>query len=142
MTEWFECKVSYEKETEDGKSVKIKEEYLVDAVNFIEAETRLTEEVSKFITGDFKVETVKREKVYEIFKSEGGDVWFKCKVEFIIVDENSGKEKKTKATIYLQSTAIENVVKELNDNMHDTMCDYSIISFTKTNILDIFEYGN
>ena len=37
MAEMFECKVSYNKENEEGKIVKIKEEYLVDAVNSLRA---------------------------------------------------------------------------------------------------------
>lgn len=141
MTEWFECKVSYTTEDENGKSSKVAENYLVDATSFIEAETRLVEKVSEFIPGEFKVEAVKREKVYEIFRSEEeGDTWFKNKVEFITLDEKSGKEKKTAATIFLQSSGIENVVKELNTNMKDSMCDYSILSVTRTKILDVFEY--
>jgi hypothetical protein len=142
MTEWFECKVSYESEADDGKSVKIKQEYLVDAVNFIEAETRLTEEVSKFITGDFKVETVKREKVYDIFNSKDGDTWFKCKIELIVSNEKNEKEKRIKIIVYLLSTGFDNVIKELNDSMHDTMSDFSILSVAKTNIVDIFGYNN
>lgn len=142
MTEWFECKVSYEKEAEDGKMVKVKEDYLVDAMSFIEAETRLTEKVSEIISGEFSVEALKREKVYEIFKcSEDDGVWFKNKVEFVTVNDN-GKEKKTKATIFLQTSNIKKVASELTDKLLGTMMDYSIISINKTNILEVFEYNN
>lgn len=140
MKEWFECKVSYEKETEDGKMVKVKEDYLVDAMSFIEAETRLTEKVSEIIVGDFSVEALKREKVFEIIKSDSGD-WFKNKVEFISVSEN-GKEKKTKAIIYLQTTDIKKVASELSNKLSDSMMDYSILSINKTSILEVFEYNN
>lgn len=140
MNEWFECKISYEREIEGGKFAKISEGYLVDAVNFIEAETRLYEKMKNVIDGEFKVETVKREKVYEIFRGEYGDTWFKCKVEFVTIDETSGKEKKTKAVIYLQNEKFENVAKELNDKMANSMSDYDILSINKTNLIDVFEY--
>lgn len=140
MNEWFECKISYEREIEGGKFAKISEGYLVDAVNFIEAETRLYEKMKNVIDGEFKVETVKREKVYEIFRGEHGDTWFKCKVEFVTIDETSGKEKKTKAVIYLQNEKFENVAKELNDKMANSMSDYDILSINKTNLIDVFEY--
>lgn len=140
MNEWFECKISYEKEIEGGKSTKISENYLVDAVSFIEAETRLMDKMGSFINGEFKVETVKRDKVYELFRAKEGDIWFKCKLEFITLDETSGKEKKTKVSVYLQSTKIDDVVKQLNENMKDTMCDYDIISIIRTNILNVFNY--
>lgn len=141
MAEMFECKVSYDNQNEDGKIVKIKEEYLIDAVNFIEAETRLTEKISEIIPGEFHVEAIKREKVSEIIKKDGGTTWFKNKVEFNYVDDN-GKTKKNKVVIYLQSNDIKNVGTELATKLSNSTIDYNIRSITKTNILDVFEYNN
>ena len=141
MAEMFECKVSYNNENEEGKITKIKEEYLVDAVSFIEAETRLTEKVSEFLPGEFHVEAIKREKVSEIIKIDGGTIWFKNKVEFNFVDDN-GKTKKSKVIIYLQSADIKNVAGELAAKLSDSTIDYNIRSITKTNILNVFEYND
>lgn len=141
MAEMFECKVSYNKENEEGKIVKIKEEYLVDAVNFIDAETKLTQKVSEVIPGEFQVEAIKREKVSEIFKKDGAKTWFKNKVEFIYLDDN-GKAKKNKVIIYVQSNDIKNVGDELISKLSDSTIDYNICSITKTNILDVFEFNN
>ena len=41
-TNWFECKVSAEKAVEGGMSKKFNESYLVDALNFTDAEARIT----------------------------------------------------------------------------------------------------
>jgi hypothetical protein len=142
MTDWFECKVSYEAEDGNGKTSKKTESYLVDGVSFTEAEARITEKVAEFIPGEFKVEAVKREKIYEIFRNEGSEVWFKFKIEFVTIDEKSAKEKKTNVIVYLQSSKIEDVVKELNAKMTDSMTDYAIINIAKTKILDVFEYEN
>ena len=38
MTEWFECKVKYDKTMEDGLIKSTTETYLVDAISFTEAE--------------------------------------------------------------------------------------------------------
>ena len=43
---WFECKIRYEKVMEDGLQKKVNENYVVDALSFSEAETRITEEMS------------------------------------------------------------------------------------------------
>ena len=53
MTNWFECKVSYEKMLENGTQKKVTEPYLVDALSFTEAEARIIEEIRPFITGEF-----------------------------------------------------------------------------------------
>ena len=41
MYEWFECKIKYEKTLESGLLKKVTEPYLVDAINFTEAEKRI-----------------------------------------------------------------------------------------------------
>ena len=51
MFEWFECKVKYEKTLENGLVKKTTDTFLVDAVNFTEAENRITAEVAPFMTG-------------------------------------------------------------------------------------------
>ena len=52
---WFECKISYEKVMEDGLQKKVIENYAVDALSFTEAEKRIMEEMSSYISGEFKV---------------------------------------------------------------------------------------
>ena len=51
MYNWFECKVKYEKEIGEGKVAKQAESYLVDALNFTEAEKRIIKEMKPFISG-------------------------------------------------------------------------------------------
>ena len=41
MQTWFECKVKYVKIDDDGRERKVSEVYLVDAVTFTDAETRI-----------------------------------------------------------------------------------------------------
>lgn len=138
--EWFECKVSYTKENEDGKMKKTTENYLVDAMTFTEAESVITKEVSSFISGSFDVEAVKKEKINELFKNEKtGGSWFKVKVAFITIDEVSGKEKRTLTTMYQQSENMFNVALDLKENLKDSMVDWEIKSASETKILDIYE---
>ena len=90
MANWFECKVRYDKLQENGAVKKVNEPYLVDALSFTEAEARIIEEQTPFISGDFSVSAVKRTKISEIFWNEGGDRWYLVKVAFITIDERSG----------------------------------------------------
>ena len=94
MANWFECKVRYDKVQDNGSVKKVNEPYLVDALSFTEAEARIIEEQTPFISGDFSVSAVKRTKISEIFYDEGGDRWYLAKVAFITIDEKSGVEKK------------------------------------------------
>ena len=58
--EWFECKIRYEKVMEDGLQKRVSENYVVDALSFSEAEERIIEEMSHFISGQFEVVDIKK----------------------------------------------------------------------------------
>ena len=70
MHTWFEGKIRYEKVAENGMNKKVTEPYLVDALSFTEAEARLIEEVTPFITGEFTVTDIKRANYSEIFPTD------------------------------------------------------------------------
>lgn len=70
MHTWFLCKIRYEKIDSDGVNKKVTEPYLVDALSFTEAEARIIEETTPFITGEFTVTDIKRANYSELFPSD------------------------------------------------------------------------
>ena len=94
---WFECKIRYEKIMEDGLPKKINEVYVVDALSFSEAEERIIEEMSSYISGEIEIVDVKIAPYREVFFADDNlaDQWFKAKLSFITIDERSNKEKRT-----------------------------------------------
>ena len=64
---WFLCKIRYEKTMEDGLQKKVTEQYVVDAMSFTEAEARIIEQMSSYISGEFEVVEIDRCKFGEIF---------------------------------------------------------------------------
>ena len=96
---WFECKVRYDKMLENGVVKKVTEAFLVDALSFTEAEARIIEEQTPFISGDFSISAVKRTKISEIFWDDTADRWYLAKVAFITIDEKTAAEKKAVSQI-------------------------------------------
>ena len=94
---WFETKIRYEKTIDDGSQKKVSESYVVDALSFTEAENTIIEEMSAYISGDFKVTDLKQASYGEIFFSDADsdDKWYKCKLQFITIDEKTEKDKPT-----------------------------------------------
>lgn len=140
---WFECKVIYEKPVENSAAMKkVPELYLVDALSFTEAEARIIEEMTPFITGSFEVSDIKRAKYNELFFSdeEAADRWFKCKVYFVILDEKTGKEKKTANNFLVQASDLRDAVKKLDEGMKESMMDYVIASIAETAIMDVYPF--
>ena len=143
MHTWFECKIRYEKVMENGMNKKVTEPYLVDALSFTEAEARIIEEMTPFISGEFTVSDIKRANYSELFPSEeeAADRWFKCKLVFITLDENSGAEKKTSTQVLVQAADLRDAVKKLDGGMKGTMADYVIASVAETAIMDVYPYS-
>lgn len=142
MHTWFECKIRYEKLMENGMNKKVTEPYLVDALSFTEAEARIIEEMTPFITGEFTISDIKRANYSELFASdeESADRWFKCKIIFITLDEKSGAEKKSSTQVLVQAADLRDAVKKLDDGMKGTMADYQIGSVSETAIMDVYPY--
>ncbi|KAA6333083.1 hypothetical protein EZS27_018467 [termite gut metagenome] len=140
---WFECKVRYDKVMENGMNKKVTEPYLVDALSFTEAEARIIEEITPFISGEFTVADIKRANYSELFTNEQdtADRWFKCRLLFITLDEKSGVEKKTATQLLVQATDLHDAVKNLDEGMKGSMADYQIASVIETAIMDVFPYG-
>ena len=103
MYNWFECKVSFDKMGEDGLLKRTSESYLVDALSFTEAEKRISKEMQPFISVEFLVANIKRVKITDLFYNEGGDKWYRCKVNLIIPDEDKGIERKSAVTMMVVS---------------------------------------
>lgn len=138
---WFECKVRYEKTMEDGMPRKVTETYVVDAVSFGEAETKVIEKMSSYVDGELDVVAVKIAPYKEVFfaDSDLADAWYCVKVNFITIDEKTDKEKKTAVTYLINAGNIDSAKKNVDEIMSGTMIDYKTTNISETRILDVFE---
>ncbi|HLU85676.1 MAG TPA: DUF4494 family protein, partial [Vicingaceae bacterium] len=67
---WYECKVKYRKLDENGVQKVVSEPYLVDALSFTEAETRINTEMKSLVSEEFKVVNIKVANFSEIHHFE------------------------------------------------------------------------
>jgi len=140
MYNWFLVKVKYEKTAEEGRIVKISEQYLFDALSFTEAEKRVAEELQPFISGEFITTAISRARINELFANENGDKWYKSKVYFISLDEEKGIEKRTACTMMVQANNVKEAWDGLQEGMKGTMADYEVASIVETTILDVYPF--
>ena len=139
---WFLCKIRYDKVMDDGLQKKVTEQYVVEALSFTEAEARIIEEMSQYISGEFEVLEIDRCAFREVFFSDDAtaDKWYKSKLQFITIDEVTAKEKKTSVYYLVQAGPFEGARKNIDEVMGSTMIDYIISSIAETSIMDVFEY--
>ena len=141
MANWFECKVRYEKTGDDGMPRKVTETYVVDALSFSEAESRILEEMGKYVSGELEVCDLKIAQYKEIFFADNdlADKWYKAKLAFITINEKTDKEKKTSVLYLVNAGNINSALKNVDELMESTMIDYQTCNLTETHIMDVFE---
>lgn len=135
---WFECKVRYDKMLETGVIKKVTEAFLVDALSFTEAESRIIEEQTPYISGDFSVSAVKRTKISEIFRDDTADRWYLAKVAFITIDEKTAAEKRTVSQILVAGSDFDSAYNNFREGMKGTLADFDLVSLTETPLMDVY----
>ena len=63
---------------EDGMQKKVTENYVVDALSFSEAEERITEEMSSYVSGEFDVADIKIAPYAEVFFADNDIIAVSC----------------------------------------------------------------
>lgn len=139
MATWIEVRARYDKMMENGVVKKIVEPYLVDALSCTEAEARVTEELTPFISGDFRRSSVVTTKISEIFWDETGDKFYKVKVNFITLDEKTATEKRNATYILVQASSFKDAYDNFVEGMKDTRADYEIEQICETKIMDVYK---
>ena len=138
---FYECGVRYDKIAEDGSTKKVTEQYIVDALSFTEAESRIIEEMSPYINGEFDVVTIKRTRSSEFVDNPKAVVsYYKVKIAWFTIDEKTDKEKKTSVNYLVNAGNFNSALKNINEIMEGTMIDYQTCNLTETKIEDVFEY--
>lgn len=140
MNTWFECKVKYQKVMSDGKEKMVSEPYLIDAVSFTDAESRIHKELEPYISGEFFVTNIKIANFSELVPNENGDRWFKCKVAFISLDEEKGVERRSNTYMLVQANNVKEAYDTLEKALDDTISDFEIPAIQESPLMDVFTY--
>lgn len=139
MALYIETKIRYDKMQENGIVKKVTEKFLVNALSFTEAEARIIEEQTPFISGEFSVSAVKKTNIAEIFSDQSnGDRWYNCKLNFITIDEKTATEKKKASHILVLAHNFDDALDNLKNGMKGTVANYEIAGITETDILDVY----
>nr|DAF60192.1 MAG TPA: protein of unknown function (DUF4494) [Podoviridae sp. ctDwO1] len=132
----FEVGVRMERTLESGKVAKVVEQFVDDALSFTEAETRIISEVGAYGT-DIEVVTMKRSRCTELVGDGSKEKWFKAKVNYITVNEKTGKERKTPYYYFVNAETIADAKSTVDDFFRETIIDYSIATLDETKVLDV-----
>ena len=139
MCQWFETKVKYDKTMLDTGAIKsVTEPYLVDALSFTEAEARITKEMEPFVSGELTVTAVRKVRFEDVLYHEGGDRWYKVKINMITIDEKTGAEKRSASFSLVQASEFKLALDYFLEAMKSVLFDFEIVNITEMAYIDVF----
>ena len=136
---WFECKVRYEQTQEDGMNKMVTETYVYKAEDFGEAYDKATKDMSTSISGEFEITAMKIAQYKEIIIQDDRteEKYYRVKVNLIILDEKTQKEKKTVCYYLVNADSVEKARKYTDIAFSDTLMDYVIEAVQEAKIIDV-----
>jgi hypothetical protein len=140
MKTWFTCKVRYGKQLEEGGMKQVTEAYLVDAVSYTEAESRIYAAMEEYISGEFQITAIAKSNIDDVINYEESDYWYKCKVNYSTVDADNDKELKVSTNFLVCADDTKQAIERMESNLNSMLVPFEIPSITKTNLVDVFPY--
>ena len=136
---WFECKVRYKQTQEDGTGKAVTETYVYKAADFGEAYDKSVKDMSTYISGEFGITAMKIAQYGDVFIQDEitEEKYYRVKVNFIVLDEKTYKEKKVAQYYLVNADSVEKARKYADTALSDTMMDYVIEAVQEAKICDI-----
>ena len=136
---WFECKVRYEQTQDDGLEKMVTETYVYKAADFGEAYDKATKDMSTSISGEFGITGMKIAQYGDVFIQDERteEKFYRVKVNFIVLDEKTNKEKKIAQYYLVNADSVEKARKYTDTALSQTMADFIIVSVQETMIIDV-----
>ena len=136
---WFECKVRYKQTQEDGTEKAVTETYVYKAADFGEAYDKAAKDMSTFISGEFGITGMKIAQYGDVFIQDERteEKFYRVKVNFIVLDEKTNKEKKIAQYYLVNADSVEKARKYTDTALSQTMADFIIVSVQETMIIDV-----
>ena len=136
---WFECKVRYERTQENGTEKMVTETYVYKAADFGDAYDKSVKDMSTYISGEFGITAMKIAQYGDVFIQDEitEEKYYRVKVNFIVLDEKTYKEKKVAQYYLVNADSVEKARKYTDTALSDTMMDYVIEAVQEAKIIDV-----
>ncbi len=129
------------KQNDEGIMKQVTEAFLVDAMSYTEAESRIYKAMEQNIAGEFSVHSITKTNISEVINYEDQETWFKCKVTYSTVDGDSEKEVKINTYFLVSAENVKEAFERVEDNLSSMLVPFEVPSITLTNIVEVFPYA-
>ncbi len=141
MKIWYSCKVKYGKQNDEGIMKQVTEPFLVDAMSYTEAESRIYSAMEINISGEFSVHSITKTNISEVINYDDSDYWYKSKVTYSTVDGDSEKEVKINTYFLVSAENVKQAFERVENNLSSMLVPFEIPSIALTNIIEVYPYA-
>lgn len=139
MAEWFQAKVKFLRQMDNGLIKQITEQYLVDALSFTETEARVMQEVGEGMR-EVTMMSVARSNVKEVVFYGDTDMWFKTKITYSSLDEETEKERKITTYFLVNANDVKEAYERTEVHLKDMLVPFQIPKIEESPIVDVFQH--
>ena len=134
----YEVSIILDKLAANGMPKRVKEQYLVEAVSFADAEKRAAEYIAPYVSGEVRISAIKQSNVAEVVTcdDDAADKFYKVKHSFITIDEERGLEKKQAQFIIFQAASVDDARNKYYDHVKGWLQDVLLEAVAETNFFD------
>ncbi|UXP32395.1 DUF4494 domain-containing protein [Reichenbachiella agarivorans] len=140
MKIWYSCKVKYGKVNDEGIMKQTTDVFLVDAMSYTEAESRIYAAMERDVSGEFAVTNISKTNIGELIHFEDADYWYKAKVTYSSVDGDSGKEVNVNTYFLVNAEDLKHAFDRVSDSLNSMLVPFEIPSIAKTNVVEVYPY--
>lgn len=137
---FFEVKVKYTKQMEDGTFKRVSEPYLIDSVTFGDAEQRIYKELEHVVHGEMQVTAIKVFPVHDLFQYDDSETWYKNKIECSPQTDELTSKRKVKITILNTAGSVKESTERAAADASKFLSEFKVVETKETKIVEIFPY--
>ena len=138
MAEWFQAKVKFLRQMDNGLIKKVSETYLVDSNSFTETEARVLEENQG--ASNIACQTIARSNIKEVVFYGDTAIWFKVKVQYTDIEETTEKEKRFTLYLLVNAQDAKEAIERTQEHLKNMLVPFSIPKVEESPIVDVFEH--
>lgn len=139
MPEWFQTRVKYLKQMPNGLIQRVSEQYLVNAMSFTEAEARIIVEVQGG-QREITMASISKSNITEVVFYGDTERWHKCKVTYVVTDEEAEKEKKVTTYLLVNAEDVKEAFDRVQEHLKDMLVPFQIPKIEESPIVEVFGF--
>lgn len=139
MSEYFESKVKFLRQMDNGLIKAITETYLVDCMSFTECEARVRQEVGEGMR-EVTMMSEKRSNIKEVVLYGDTDLFFKVKVQYALMDEDTEKEKKVTTHLLVNANDAREAYDRTAEHLKEMIVPFQISKIEESPIIEVYQY--